>query len=234
MEGRRVESLKVAREVAETIKDEEARKDKWKELYLPIPLWSMIRFGQWHELLREPAPPKSFRLHYGIWRLARGLALAATGRLPGAEGEHVVLSDLVKHLGRARTSEKNTERALLEIAERLLKGEIAARRQKYDDAIKAFEDAVKMEDAMPYAEPPFWPVPVRHYLGAVLLIAGEPVYAEAVYRADLVKNPNNGWAFFGLTQSLHAQQKTTEAETVKQHFKTAWAYADVILRDSRF
>ncbi len=234
MEGRRDEALKVARDLTGTISEEEARKDKWKELYLPVPFWSMIRFGQWNELLREPAPPKSLRLQQGMWRLGRGLALAATGRLPGAEGEHVVLAGLTKRLGRDRTPEEKTERALLKIAERLLAGEIASHRQKYDDAIKMFKEAVKLEDAMPYTEPPFWPVPVRHYLGATLLMAGRAGEAEAVYRADLAKNPNNGWGLFGLTQSLRAQEKSSEAETVEQQFTTAWTHADVTLAASRF
>jgi len=234
MEGRRAEALRVARDLTETITEEEARKEKSKELYLPTPFWSMIRFGQWDELLREPAPPKALRLQHGIWRLGRGLALAVTGRLPGAEGEHVVLAGLAKHLGRDRTSEEKTERALLKIAERLLAGEIAARRQKYDDAIKLFKDAVKLEDALPYTEPPFWPIPVRHYLGAAMLAVGQPGDAEAVYRADLTKNPNNGWALFGLMQSLRAQQKISEAESVEHQFKSAWTYAEVTLAASRF
>jgi tetratricopeptide (TPR) repeat protein len=234
MEGRQAEALKVARDLTGTISEEEARNAKWKEFYLPIPLWSMIRFGQWNELLREPAPPKALRLQQGMWRLGRGLALAATGRLPGAEGEHVALTGLTKRLGRDRTAEEKTERALLKIAERLLAGEIAARRHKYDDAIKILKEAVKLEDAMPYAEPPFWPVPVRHYLGATLLMAGQPGEAEVVYRADLARNPDNGWGLFGLTQSLRAQQKNGEAETAEQQFNAAWTYADVTLAASRF
>ena len=71
MEGQRDESLKVARELSRLISVEDARKDKGKEAYLLVPLWSMIRFGQGHELLREPAPHKHLRLHQGIWRLGR-------------------------------------------------------------------------------------------------------------------------------------------------------------------
>ncbi|MDH5337614.1 MAG: hypothetical protein OEW20_14985, partial [Nitrospira sp.] len=62
MEGRRTEALKVARQLTGTISQEEVRKDAWKELYLPAPLWSMIRFGQWDDLLREPPPPKTLHL----------------------------------------------------------------------------------------------------------------------------------------------------------------------------
>jgi len=135
MEGRRAEALKVARRLTGTITEDEARKDKWKELYLPTPLWSMIRFGQWDELLREPPPPKPLRLQQGIWRLGRGMALSASGRLPGAEGEHLVLTGMAKRLGRDRTPEEKTERTLLKIAERLLAGELAMHRHKYDAGI---------------------------------------------------------------------------------------------------
>jgi tetratricopeptide (TPR) repeat protein len=234
MEGREAESLNVARRLIETIDEEEARKDKWKELYLPTALWSMIRFGQWDQLLREPAPRKSLRLHHGLWRLGRGLALAGTGRLPGSEGEHAVLAGLAKRLGRDRTSEEKIERALLKIAERVLAGEIALRHRKYDDAISLLRDAALLEDRLPYAEPSFWPVPVRHYLGAALLAADRPSDAEEVYRTDLAKHPDNGWALFGLMQSLRAQGKHTEAEAAEQQFQTAWTHADVTLTASRF
>lgn len=149
MEGRNVEAMKVARDVAATITVEEAGKDRSKELYLPTPIFSMIRFGRWEELLKEPVPPKGLRLMDGMWRLGRGLALVATGRLPGAEGEQVVLAGLTKQIRRDRTTEEKTQRALLKIAEQILSGEIAARRQRYDDAIRLFEEAIKMEAALP-------------------------------------------------------------------------------------
>ena len=136
MEGRNVEAMNAARDLVATITTEEARKDRWKELYLPTPIFSMIRFGRWEDLLREPPRPKGLRLMEGMWRLGRGLALVATGRLPGAVGEHVVLAGLTKQIRRDRTTEEKTERALLKIAERVLAGELAARRQHYDDAIR--------------------------------------------------------------------------------------------------
>lgn len=234
MEGRRTEALKVARQLTGTISEEEVRKDAWKELYLPAPLWSMIRFGQWDDLLREPPPPKTLHLQQGMWRLGRGMALAASGRMPGAEGEHIVLAGLAKRLGRDRTREEKTERTLLKIAERLLAGELAMHRRQYDEAIKSLTDAVKLEEELSYTEPPFWPIPIRHYLGAVLLKAGQSGKAEAVYRADLAKNPRNGWAQFGLMQSLRAQRKGREADAAEEQWKQAWEHADVTLTASRF
>lgn len=234
MEGRRAESLKVARELALTMTEEEARKDTLKQLYLPTPIWSMIRFGQWDDMLREPAPSKDFRLHQGLWRLGRGLALAGTGRLYGAEAELTVLAGLTKRLGRDRTSQEVVARTVLKISEHLLAGEVALRRGNNDHAVKMFKDAVVLEEGLPYSEPPMWPIPVRHYLGAALLAAGRQGEAEEIYRTDLAKNPNNGWALFGLSQSLHAQEKTYEAKEVEQQFRIVWGYADVTLVSSRF
>lgn len=234
MEGRRTEAGKAARQLIGTITEDEALKDQWKALYRPIPLWSMIRFGLWDELLREPPPAKPLHLHQGMWRLGRGMALAASGRLSGAEGEHMVLAVMAKRFGRHRTQQEKTERVLLMIAERLLAGEIAMYRHQYDEAIKSLTDAVKLEEELPYTEPPFWPIPIRHYLGAVLLKAGQPGKAEAVYLADLAKNPRNGWAQFGLMQSLRAQRKGREADAMEEQWKLAWEHADVTLTASRF
>jgi len=168
-----------------------------------------------------------------MWRLGRGLALVSTGRLPGAEGEHYALANLTKQIRRDRSQEEKTSRVLLQIAERMLAGEIAARRQHYDDAVRKLKEAIKLEDSLPYVEPPHWLLPVRQYLGSVLLLAGRPADAETEYRADLIKNPENGWSLIGLIQSLRAQQKHDQLIEVEDRFKKAWAHADFVPSGSR-
>ena len=91
-----------------------------------------------------------------------------------------------------------------------------------------------LQDQLPYTEPPPWYYPVRHTLGAVLFAAGRAADAEKVYREDLKRNPENGWALFGLAQSLREQKQTQEAAQVDERFKKAWARADVQLTASRF
>src|ERR1041385_7021751 len=78
-----------------------------------------------------------------------------------------------------------------------------------------------------FATPPDWVVPVRHALGAVLMRAGKPAEAEAVYRGDLRRWPENGWSLHGLGASLDAQGKTAEAEAVRAQFDAVWKRADV-------
>lgn len=96
------------------------------------------------------------------------------------------------------------------------------------------QTAVQLEDRLNYDEPADWSIPVRQYLGAVLLEAKRPKAAEVIYQEDLAIYPNNGWSLFGLVQSLQAQNKTQEAEIQQQSFQSAWQYADVQLSTSSF
>jgi hypothetical protein len=68
----------------------------------------------------------------------------------------------------------------------------------------------------------------------VLLLAGRAPEAESEYRTDLKWYPENGWALFGLLQSLKAQRKDDEAAEIADRFEKAWAHADVTLAASRF
>ncbi|MGA7868243.1 MAG: hypothetical protein WCA23_30480 [Stellaceae bacterium] len=43
-----------------------------------------------------------------------------------------------------------------------------------------------------------------------------------MYRDHLSRHPNNGWALFGLPQSLKMQGRTGEASAAQQQFDTAF------------
>lgn len=49
-----------------------------------------------------------------------------------------------------------------------------------------------------------WYHPVRESLGGALLRAGGAAEAEAVFRANLERNPRNPRSLFGLAESLRA------------------------------
>jgi non-heme chloroperoxidase len=99
--------------------------------------------------------------------------------------------------------------------------------------VRVLEEAVALEDAIPYNEPPVWHHPVRQILGGVLLDAARFQEAEAVYRADLVRVRENGWSLFGLIRSLEAQQRPADAAAVRARFERAWKRADLTLTSSR-
>ncbi len=81
-------------------------------------------------------------------------------------------------------------------------------------------------------EPPDLILPARHVLGAVLLSTGRDKEAEAVYRDDLTRHPHNGWALYGLWQSLKNQKRTADAAKAEAEFNDAWKHADIKLTAS--
>jgi tetratricopeptide (TPR) repeat protein len=235
MEGRSADAIRAAREVTNGVSPEMVTEMDMLEYFVPTALFALTRFGKWDDILKEPAPPLDQTYATGIWHYARGLALAANGRLDQAAGEQQAVAAAAAAIPPDRIIGDNTPpAALLHIAAETLAGEIAARRGQTDEAIKHLQEAVRAQDALPYTEPPPWYYPVRQSLGAVLLAAGRPGDAEAVYRDDLQRNPENGWSLYGLWQALRARKAEAEAAAVDERFRKAWARADVRLTASRF
>src|SRR4029077_19866859 len=157
------------------------------------------------DVLADALPPADIRFSYAMAYYARGVAHAAKGQW--AEGE--AAPDTVTAIHTA-TPEGADGKTALSIAVHALSGEIATRRGDLDKGINHFREAAKIEDTGLYFEPPKWYYPIRHSLGAALLKAGHHVEVEKVYREDLRRFPENGWALFGLAQALRAEGKNTE------------------------
>jgi tetratricopeptide (TPR) repeat protein len=103
---------------------------------------------------------------------------------------------------------------------------------KVAEGLSKLRDAVKVEDALRYSEPPGWILPARHSLGATLMQERRFAEAEQVYRDDLARLPENGWALFGLAQSLHREGKEEEAAATDARFRKIWPKADVQITSS--
>ncbi len=234
LEGRSRESLEAARDFSSKLPAEMVRQMPMVEGFYPTYLFALVRFGKWKEILKQPAPPADLKYSTGMWHYARGWAFAATKKYARAEAEHAKLAAIAAATPAEMLIMMNSGAALLNLAANVLAGEIDARRGQYDTAEQFLRTAVGQQDALQYEEPPAWYYPVRQSLGAVLLKAGRSEDAEAVYREDLKRNPENGWALYGLTQSLRLQKKQQEAAAAEQRFQKAWAKADVKLTASRF
>jgi tetratricopeptide (TPR) repeat protein len=235
MQGRAAATIRAAREFAATAPVEMVRKASDMETALAAPVLALARFGRWDEVLREPEPPADLPYVRGAWHYARGLAHAAAGRRAEAQRELAALESIERGVPSERSLAFFFKtRELLQLARLVLTGEIAGRAGQTDAAVRALLEAVAIQDGHWFTEPPPWYFPVRQALGAVLLDAGRAAEAEAVYRDDLRRNPDNGWSLHGLARSLRAQQKTAEAALVEERFRRAWARADVSLSASRF
>ena len=66
----------------------------------------------------------------------------------------------------------------------------------------------------------------------MLLDAGQPAKAEAVFRDELKDHPHNGWSLYGLQQSLAA--RGINDPDVNEDLTQSWARADIWLRGAKF
>lgn len=229
--GRRQLALESAEKLANAVPHEALGTVPILQGFLVVPYWAMVRFGEWDRILADKGPRHETAFTKGAWHYARAMAFIAKNEIDKAEAERVKLAALVADpsLKGQTTFSTNTGEAILRIAPEVVAGEIAAKRKDWDKAILHLDRAVRYEDALIYQEPPDWHAPVRQNLAAVLMAAGRPDEAEAVYWEDLKKNPETGWSLFGLMQALKAQGKTEEAAGVEARFKKAWQHADITL-----
>src|SRR5262249_47852648 len=161
-----------------------------------------IRFGRGDEMLAEPEPPDDMIVALPLWHHARGVALAALGRVDEAEDELEEMRDAAEDVPADRALSINPAHRVLDIADHMLAGEIAWAKDDVAGAVSELQQAIALEDQLPYMEPPEWALPVRHALGAILLASGRPEEAAAVYREDLKNWPDNGWSLHGLADCL--------------------------------
>jgi tetratricopeptide (TPR) repeat protein len=202
--------------------------------FVAAPLEVMKRFGQWDEILKEPAPPEIFPIARAMRHHIRAIAYAAKGETAKAREEQKAFREVAKKPAKDATFANNKATDLFAVADDMLEGEILVRERKMEAGIKALRAAVAKEDKLRYSEPPAWVVPVRHALGAFLLKDGQATDAEAVYREDLRRWPDNGWSLFGLAASLETQGKEAEAAAVRAKFDKIWKHADVNIPSSCF
>lgn len=202
--------------------------------YSTIPLFTLLRFGQWDKILAMSAPAQPYSK--GIWHYGRGMAFLGKGKSKLAAQELQQLQAIAANpaLKEIKIWGFNNTASVLEIAMQVLSGELAVYEQRYEQAISHLQTAVKLEDALVYTEPPDWYQPTRQALARILLKAGKAQEAEQVYRQDLKIYPENGWSLFGLAQSLKAQGKIKEAQSTQTRFQTAWKHADIPLTAAQF
>ena len=235
MEGRYAAALEASRTMIADMPAEFVRENAgFVDPFLALEIEVFLRFGRWEEILNVPEPPDYLPLCRAFRHFARGAALAATGKVEAAQVELAALEAAKAKLPDEAIWMNNKAKSVLAIGAKALAGEIAARENRVDEAIALLREAGRLEDALIYDEPPDWMQPTRHTLGAVLLRAGRAEEAEAVYREDLVRFPENGWSLWGLKRALEMRKAEKEAVEVGKRFKKAWKRADVKLDTTCF
>jgi tetratricopeptide (TPR) repeat protein len=220
VENARKAAEKMNVEVARAFGPEAAR-------MLAHPHLTLLAFGRWEDVLAEPVPPEDIPFSAGLVHYSRGVANAALGRYDEAGTE----LEEVRRVAAEFT--ENWPATVMQIAIHSLAGDIAYRQGKNDEAIEHYRLGLELEDGLTYTEPAYWNRPIRLDLGAALMAAGRHDEAEVVYRENLARFKDNGWALHGLAAALDAQGKAAEAAEVRAEIAEAWSEADIELAGSR-
>jgi tetratricopeptide (TPR) repeat protein len=195
------------------------------EGFMTVPLAVEVRFHKWNEILKAPQPDPAMHTATVFWHFARGLALAGTGDLDGAEAEHKIVAEAEEKTSPDAIFQmpiNNKTKDILKIAENVLGARISFAKNDMDATVNQLRVAVATQDSLKYDEPQDWFYPVRESLGAVLLKIGDNAGAEEVFRADLERNLRNPRSLFGLEQALKAQERTYDAGFVRKQFDANW------------
>ena len=232
MQGQSALSVDSARRVVANVRVEQVEQFPTIQFFRTVPMLSLVRFARWQEILAEPEPYEPFAFARAIWHYGRGVAHAALGDAGAALDELAAIEALEPEVDEIFMGNVYPARDLLEIAKSLLRGEVAYRSGDAANAVLAFEEAVALQDALPYTEPPFWYYPTRQSLGAALLASDRDAEAQAVFEEDLEQYPMNGWSMFGLAEALRRQGDEAGAAQMTARFETVWQFADVSLATS--
>jgi tetratricopeptide (TPR) repeat protein len=195
------------------------------EGFMTIPIAVDVRFHKWDEILKMPQPAPEMKITTVFWHFARGMALAAKGKVNEAEAEYQVVSDAEKATPEEMVFAmpvNNKAKDILRIATDVLGAKIALAKKDSARAIDLLQTAVATQDTLKYDEPEDWFFPVRESLGAALLMSGDNAGAEKIFREDLNRHPRNPRSLFGLQQALKAQGKEYDAAFVEKQLQSSW------------
>ncbi|WP_454785342.1 tetratricopeptide repeat protein [Legionella sp. WA2024007413] len=226
MEGRQKLALWAARKMLAPPFNDWLKNEASLQWFIPIPYFVQARFALWDDLLKEPKPSKEYQYALGMWHYAQGMALSHTHQIKQAQQELTELKAIIEQGPSKKNLEKNGV-SLLKIAAAVLTARLEAIQGNKEESINQLKIASAIQHDMGYHEPPDWYVPIKELLGDVYLRWNRPLEAIKMYEADLKQYPNNGWALWGLSNSLKKMGRTKDAEQVEKKFHEAWSAADV-------
>jgi tetratricopeptide (TPR) repeat protein len=199
------------------------------EGFVPTPLFVLITFERWPDILKVPPPDDSLVYTAANWHFARALAFAATAKQADAEKEaNEFHASIAKLPPDASFDPLNPVAKIAAVQDGLLIAALARGRGDSHAAIDALTKAVAAEDGLNYSEPPSWYPPVRPMLGRALLEAQQLPDAERVFREALEKSARYFRALAGLRDALKAQGKEYEATKVAEQLREATKSIDAI------
>ena len=223
MGGDRATAIDAAQKLDASIHEEVARKVPALQPVKAAPYTTHALFSDAATILALPAPPEDLVLVRAKYHYARAVAHAQRGDAKAANAEIGAIARIeheadFKPFGDWGVPAKE----IVQTARLVAVGRLADAQGRLAEAASAYEEAVKIEDALAYMEPPFWYYPVRQSLGSVRLRQGRLDDAERAFRDSLARVRNNAWALAGLAETYKVAGKRKAEAATRAALKRAW------------
>jgi tetratricopeptide (TPR) repeat protein len=187
------------------------------------PYYAHVQFSSPDTLIALPDPGPDFVLVNAMWHYARAIGFARKGALAESQKEIDALAAHERSSNFTPITDWGVPAPdIVRTARAVASARLAQARGDQPGAIKFYQEAVAVQDALPYTEPPHWYYPVRQSLGVALLQAGQLDAAEQVFRASLTRTPSNGWALRGLIEVYRQRGDTAALAAAQKRFETTW------------
>ena len=174
-------------------------------------------------ILALKAPPKEQVLMSALAHYARAIAFAANKDATGAQREIDAIVAIEQKADFKPYSDWAVPgKEIVQTARLVASARLADSQGDLPGAARAYEEAITVEDALAYMEPPYWYYPIRQSLGSVYLRQGKLDAAEKALRDSLVRVRSNGWALAGLAE-VYKRKGDAKAEALaRKAYGRAW------------
>jgi tetratricopeptide (TPR) repeat protein len=187
------------------------------------PYFAHVQFSDAETLLALPDPGPEFVLVQAMWHYARAVGYARKGMPDAANREIAALARIEKTADFKAVTDWNIPGPeIVRTARAVARARLADAQGDLRGAIAAYREAIAVQDALPYMEPPYWYYPVRQSLGVALLRTGQTEAAEKVFRDSLARTPSNGWALRGLMEVYRVRGDKAALGAAQKQFAGTW------------
>ena len=236
LEGKSEWAIHAAKELQKKANKKLMKEPGWGTIqhFYTIPFYVYVKFGKWDEILNIKNEIPELDYPTAILHYAKGMAHLGKGNLSYAKIELKNLEKIAakKSIAEVTIWDINSAYDLVQIAYKVLKAEILSHEQNFTKSISLLKEAIAIEDALHYNEPPDWFFSVRHNLGAIQILSGKYFDAIKTYEQDLEKLPKNGWALKGLSIAHSKLGNISDKNEAEIKFQQAWKTSDIELKAS--
>ena len=224
MAGEMPTAIREARKLEQLLDPDISARIAWIQAVNAAPYFAAAQFASPAEILAMKAPDARLPYPTAMRFYARAVARAQQGNR----------AEFEKELGRLRSigtsgslqpmiDQGVPAAELVNLAEKVALARWAQANRRYTDAIGLYREAAKIEQSIPYMEPPYWYYPVNQSLGAALFQAKRYQEARDAFATALAQSPNNGWVLYGLAASERALGRKDRARNAEVAFRRAWS-----------